>query len=78
MKTDGSEKNNENVFIVLDGKIALREHQLNNPFDYSILQIATSGSIIGCKSLDMGNSCRSGVWCVVYSNICRVVSISKE
>jgi hypothetical protein len=44
---DVSLPNTSNVHIVLNGKVMLREHSMNNPFDFNIIQIATKGHIIG-------------------------------
>lgn len=33
----GSQKPDSTVFIILNGKILLRDHQLNDPFNYNVM-----------------------------------------
>jgi hypothetical protein len=35
------------VHIVLNGKVMLREHNMNDPLEFNIIQVATKGHIIG-------------------------------
>ena len=35
------------VFVVLNGKVVLRKHSLDDPGHFDIVKVATSGSILG-------------------------------
>lgn len=74
----GTQKGTTNVFVVINGKIILRDHKLDDPNNYNVLQIATTGAILGVKSLDFGNSCQPSVWSVVTSVVAHVVRMSKD
>jgi hypothetical protein len=72
---DVSLPNTSNVHIVLNGKVMLREHSMNNPFDFNIIQIATKGHIIGADQLDMSKSCLPTVWSIVWSRVAHLVKM---
>lgn len=78
MPITGSQKADANVFVVINGKILLRDHHLNDPYNYNVMQVATSGAIIGVNRLDLQNSCRATVWSIVASNVAHVVEMTRE
>ena len=43
---------NAPVFIVLNGKILLRMHDVVKPNEYKVMSVAKKGAIIGVKFLD--------------------------
>jgi len=56
------------VYIVLNGKVVLREHKILDPLDFNVLQVVKQGQVIGKPSLDEGKSSLPFVWGVVYSH----------
>lgn len=73
----GSQKpSTENCFIVLNGKILMKDHYLDEPYNYNIMQIATQGSCVGVAKSDFGNTCLATVWGVVHSCTAHVVKMS--
>ena len=62
---DISLPNTSFVYIVLNGKVVLREHSMNDPFEFNIIQVARKGHILGAEKLDMDKSCLPTVWSVV-------------
>jgi hypothetical protein len=77
LKVPCSDSPDSTVYVVLNGKIALRDHQLDDPHDYNLIAVAKQGSIIGAKQMDMGFSSQSTVWAVVQSSIANVCSMSQ-
>jgi hypothetical protein len=71
----GSQNGQSLIYVVMNGKIVMRDHNLDNPYDYNIISIAKQGSCIGVSTFDMGYSCNSTVWSVVTSvsaHVCRM------
>ena len=66
------------VYVVVNGKLVLRDHKLNDPFNYNVMQVAKPGSILGSAELDFGNSGRATVWTIVASHYAHVVKMSRE
>ena len=64
-----------NVFIVLNGKLVTRDHRLNNPSEYNVIQVSRPGSIVGCPALDYGNSENATVWTIVQSHVAHLVKM---
>ena len=58
----------QQVYIVINGKVILREHKMDDPLDFNVLQVVTQGEVIGNEKLDMGKSLLPFVWGVVYSH----------
>ena len=65
------------VVIILNGQIVMREHELDTPGDFSIKQVAKSGHIIFAPELDGGNSNQPLVWPVVYSHAAQYALIER-
>lgn len=57
--------NTSHVHIVLNGKVVLREHSMDDPFDFNVIQVATKGHIIGAEKIDLDKSCLPTVWSIV-------------
>jgi hypothetical protein len=72
-----SGKADSTIYVLLNGKIFQRDHDLNKPFEYNIITVAKPGSILGMPSLDHGNSIRPTVWSIVASTIAHVACIPK-
>lgn len=68
----------DRVFVVLDGKVIMREHSLDNPFSYEILSVAKAGSILGVEYLDNGVSTSASVWSIVGSHKANFVEMSRD
>ena len=66
------------VMVILNGKVVLREHELDNPGDFSIKSIAKSGHILFAPDLDNGNSNQPLVWPVIYSTQAELALIDRE
>jgi hypothetical protein len=64
------------VFIVINGKVILRDHKMDEPYSYNVFQCATKGSILGVSALDNGLSCSSTIWAVVGSTYAEVISMN--
>ena len=60
------------VMVVLNGQIILRHHELDQPNDFEIRQVAKSGHILFAPELD-GNSTQPLVWPVVFSTKAQLV-----
>ena len=56
------------VYLLLNGKVLLQEHTLEEPFKYQTVMIARSGSFIGVPELNMGKSSKTLVFPVVFSH----------
>lgn len=68
--TDINFKDNEEgkVYLLLNGKVILRKHSADNPFDFKVLSVFKPGSFIGAKELDMSQSCLPNAWAIVASH----------
>lgn len=60
--------NSKSVFMIMDGKIVFREHSINNPADYHIVQVCRRGDILNVADFDMGVSNGTQVFPVVVSD----------
>ena len=45
-----------NVYLLLNGKVILRKHSVEEPFDFKIISVMRPGNFIGVSDLDMGQS----------------------
>ena len=68
---------NNQVVIILNGQVVMREHELDTPADFNIKQIAKSGHIIFVDELDQGNSNQPLIWPVVYSQTAQYAMIDR-
>lgn len=66
------------VYVMLDGKVAVRDHRLDNPNDYNLMQIASTGDILGAPDLDMGNTVMPHVWSIVQTTTAHAVKMSRQ
>lgn len=46
------EKAEAPVYVLLNGKVLLKEHTLDKPDHFNVISMATQGSILGVKKLD--------------------------
>lgn len=70
--------NSKSVFLVMDGKIVFREHSINDPTDYHIVQVCRSGDILNVPEFDMGVSNGTQVFPVVQSTQAHLVEMSHK
>lgn len=68
---------NSPVFVILTGKVILRDHLLNDPHDFKVASVASAGTVLGVSHLDCNVSCKPTVWSIVGSYTCVVVGMSK-
>ena len=71
-------RSDNEVYIVLNGKVVLREHKMHDPLDFSVAQVVKQGQIIGEPSLDMGKSSLPFVWGVVYSHSANLARMDRS
>ena len=57
----------DQVMVILNGKVILRQHDLDDPGNFTIMQVAKSGHILFAPELDHAKSNQPLVWPVVYS-----------
>jgi len=53
---------------VLNGKLELRQHSLERPFEYTTVQVIRPGIFLGAPGLDMGHSHRAFAFAVCLSH----------
>jgi hypothetical protein len=66
-----------NVYVMLDGKVSVRDHRQDRPLDYNLMQTASKGDILGAPDLDMGNSTMPHVWSIVQTTTAHAVKMSR-
>jgi hypothetical protein len=68
----------DSVYVVINGKVIMREHSTDDPIDTTMKQIAKSGSILGVDQLDTGVSNLPYIWGIVASTKCELVRIKRS
>jgi hypothetical protein len=66
------------VYLLLNGKVILQNHSLDDPFEAQTLQVTKPGMFIGVKSLDQGQSVLPLCFAVVYSDQAHLLKMSPE
>ena len=64
--------------MVMDGRLVFREHSINDPTDYHIVQVCRSGDILNVPEFDMGVSNGTQVFPVVQSTEAHLVEMSHK
>jgi hypothetical protein len=66
------------VFIVINGKVILKKHEIDDPYASTIQCVAKAGSLLGVSLLDCGISCMATVWSVVGSNVAHFIKMQRS
>ena len=66
------------MYLLLNGKVILQNHSLDDPFETQTLQVTKPGMFIGVKSLDQGQSVLPLCFAVVYSDQAHLLKMSPE
>jgi len=54
VQTEG--KSSGNIYLLLNGKVVLRKHTVEDPFEFKIISVLRPGTFLGAQELDMGQS----------------------
>lgn len=57
----------DSVYIMINGKVILREHKTEDPIQSTVKMVAKPGCVLGVPHLDHGISCCPYVWGVIGS-----------
>jgi len=68
----------DSVYILINGKIILREHNTANPLQTTVKQVVKPGCILGVPYLDHGISCCPFVWGVIGSVKAQLLKIKRS
>jgi hypothetical protein len=71
-------ENSGNVYLLINGKVILRKHSVEDPFDFNIVSIVRPGTFIGAPDLDMGQSNLPQMWPVVASHYANFLVIPRS
>lgn len=74
---DVSQDEDSPVYLLLNGKIVLQEHSLDDPYNLRTIQITKPGLFIGVQELDMGQSSHPVVFPIVMSHVAQLVKFSR-
>ena len=66
------------VYILLNGKVVLRSFSFDEAYNFTPLQVATCGHILGAQKMDDGQSCKANVFPVVQSKIVNLIEMTLE
>lgn len=65
-------------YMVLNGRVGLRDHSQDNPADTQLIKVAKKGSILGAPEFDKGHSSLPLVWASVVTHQAHVARMKKE
>jgi hypothetical protein len=63
---------------MLDGKVEVRHHNMDDPFDFELIQVAKIGDILGVPDIDCGNSSMPNAINIATSSRVFVAKIPKR